>query len=154
MHPRTRAYVRAALSKLAAATSTDEQTLAFFDAIDAWHYDNGPEPDWDTMQPLRRKLREKLHVQALPDLLETLLLQHITESYDRYRKSGGKEPSLTAALLREVIGNVGQGWSDLAKTQQTKLIEAALKRLKTKGKLTTSLGLGLDGREAHLWEPK
>ena len=152
MHQKTRANIRTALTKLSAA-SDDLKLLEFFDAIDAWRYDDGPEPDWDKAQPLRRKLREKLHVQALPDLLEALLLKDITEGYDRYRRFGGKEPSFTAALLRETIGNVGQGWRDLAKAQQTKLIDSALKRLKTKGKLTTSLGVGLDGREAHLWEP-
>ena len=153
-----RAHVASLLRETAASllsagsSDTDMLLLELLDAIEAWQ-DGGTEPVWDRIYPLRRKLQEKLHVKALPDALEALLLKEITDAYTGYKSRGSKEPSFTAALLREIIPRPGPGWDDMSKAKQTQLIEAALRRLKTKGKLTTSTGLGLDGREARLWEP-
>jgi inactivated superfamily I helicase len=147
------ATLRAAATRLSASSSDDEKVLSFLTTIEAWRDGDAAEPNWDAMYPIMRRLREKLHVQALPELLETELLRTINEAYAEFKRRGRKEPNLTAALLREVINNPGQGWTDIPKAKQTAYIELALKRLKAKGKLVTSLGIGQTGREARFWEP-
>jgi len=145
--------LRAAATKLSASSDDDEKVLAFLSGIEAWRDGDAVEPNWDAMYPIMARLRGKLRVQALPELLEAEVLRYITDAYAAYKSRGGREPSLTAALLREVISRPGPGWDDIPKAKKTALIELALKRLKAKGKLATSTGSGLDGREARLWEP-
>lgn len=147
------ATLRAAATHLSASSSDDEKILSFLSGIEAWRDGDAAEPNWDTMFPIMRRLREKLHVQALPELLEVEVLRTINELYKDYKKYGGREPSLTAALLREIISRPGPGWDDLPKAKKTAYIELALKRLKAKGSLSTFIGTGKDGREARFWEP-
>jgi len=88
--------------------------------------------------------------------LATILLEHIRETYERFRGTGN-EQTLTVTYLLEYALQHGQGAEILryaTRSKQQRMVRASLERLTRTGHLSVSLGVGLGGREVKAYEPK
>jgi hypothetical protein len=90
---------------------------------------------------------------AIGKWLDQELLRVIDEQYKNYEKYGHREPSLTVTFLRMHMGAGPGDWGDLSDKEKTSRVAAALKRLVKKNKLVSSIGPGVGGREARMYEP-
>jgi hypothetical protein len=87
-----------------------------------------------------------------------LLVQFVTESYDSWKnRQSGREPNLTATILRDAIlqmGDCPRSLKLMAPRQRDSSIRTILASLVREGALGTSIGSGEHGREARCYEPK
>lgn len=88
--------------------------------------------------------------------LESKLLEILVQSYEAYsQRPHIGEPSLTTALLRQDLENerLPEDYRFMTRSDKDKEVRNALERLRRKGKITYSWGLGRGGKEARVWEP-
>lgn len=87
--------------------------------------------------------------------VEAAALDVIERTYDRYRAGGlRREPCLTATAIVESMPYISDDWHFSTRRNQVSMVRNALGRLKRKGRVGSSIGEGLTGREARCWEPK
>ncbi len=81
---------------------------------------------------------------------------YITDAYAGWRRTGGREPSITATEVWEFLHQSGQprDYSWLTKARQRLLVWSVLEGLRGKGTLGSSQGISsMTGRPARCYEP-
>lgn len=117
---------------------------------------------------MRRKyeegsLLEKIRVERqqqrreIAPWVEGETLRAIEDTYESYNKGGmRREPCLTATYIAEVMPAYAPSafWRHGDRRDHISAVQAALGRLKRKGMIGSSLGVGFSGKETHCWEPR
>lgn len=89
--------------------------------------------------------------------LEDAILQAAKDMYDVWKRRGGREPNLTTSLLRDLAiegtGGLPEDIKWMSKRQQDLAVLNALQKLKRKGLMEVSTGMGQRGGEAKVWNP-
>lgn len=109
--------------------------------------------DWERFSNPKRWLTSEQRAE-----LDDLVLKIITDSYKLYREHGGREPTLTTTYIVEDITTnrpFGReaGFNLLKPARRRNLVSASLRRLSSRGLLSSSLCPGERHAEVKCWEP-
>jgi hypothetical protein len=100
-------------------------------------------------------LEDERQKQADKEWLENALIEIIRAMYENWKRRGGKEPALTTSLLRDIViegtGGVPDNLKWATPRKQNLAVLNALEKLKRRGVVESSLGIGQRGTETKLW---
>ena len=89
--------------------------------------------------------------------LEAEVVSVVMDSYkvwaDYGKTHNRKEPNLTVTMVQESLTSEPSDWTSLPRSRKALYVLNALERARTAGKLGSSLGVGLNGKEARCYEP-
>jgi len=88
--------------------------------------------------------------------LEEAVLKVVLDTYAHYnnhKTEFTKEPALSVTMVMEMLPAAPKDYLYHAKKIQRTLVWSALEKCRKQGKLGSSIGIGLNGREARNYEP-
>ena len=143
------------------AFPTNEEVDAYVDAAVEAHPETIARKAEKAARANAKRLASREANAAAREWLRYALVSKISEAYNRYeaakivaKREGwtATEPKLTVSLLAyDVASELGrQG----VRGSRESMVRGQLERLVNEGKLVASTGIGCDGREARMYEPK
>jgi len=117
--------------------------------------------DESTDDLLARLRRERRLANDEREALLTAVLRVVDETYEGWLRADerwrGKEPQLTSGYIVEFLAQASYGqpakFNDNTRADRQNLVASALKTLKKREKVVSTIGADEAGREIRCWEP-